>query len=217
MTNPYRIPTEFLTKKYTFLEYEQTHADYLEAAMKITSQEEYGLRCLLSIAHAEEGHSLTIPEIALAEGLSPAYVAKLLSVLRQAGFIESVRGRAGGYRLAESPESISLGSVLLVLGEPLFDEPGYCQRHAGTETDGPCVHTGDCSLRAVWRTLEHWMRITLDRITLADLLQSAGQITELLRARLAEAVLEPASSLITLTPLSKHEGTAAQGSQPAGW
>ena len=169
--------------------------------MKITSQEEYGLRCLLRLASAGDGQSLTIPEIATAEGLSAPYVAKLLSVLRQGGLIESVRGRAGGYRLAGTPADVSLGSVLRVLGEPLFDDPGYCQRHAGTETE--CVHHGGCTLRALWQTLERWMRHTLDQITLADLLQSDHRLTDLLRARLAEAVLEPASTLITLTPLSR--------------
>jgi Rrf2 family protein len=171
--------------------------------MKISSQEEYGLRCLLRLASAEDGHSLTIPEIAAAEGLSAPYVAKLLSVLRQAGLIESVRGRAGGYRLAASPAEITLGSVMRVLGEPLFDDPGYCQRHAGTETEGSCVHSSGCTLRALWQTLEQWMRHTFSRITVADLLHSGHGITELLRSRLADAVLEPEAPLITLTPLSR--------------
>ncbi len=74
--------------------------------MKITSQEEYGLRCLLRLARAGSGRSLTIPEIAANEGLSVPYVAKLLSVLRQAGLIDSVLagdgagatgGRKNGY------------------------------------------------------------------------------------------------------------------------
>lgn len=171
--------------------------------MKITSQEEYGLRCLLRLARAEDGQSLTIPEIAMAEGLSAPYVAKLLSVLRQGGVIESVRGRSGGYRLAGTPADVSLGKILMVLGEPLFDDPGYCQRHAGTETDGSCVHHSGCTLRALWQTLEQWMRHTFDQITLADLLQTDHRLTDLLRTRLAEAVLEPASTLITLTPLGK--------------
>ena len=166
--------------------------------MKITSQEEYGLRCLLRLARAEGGQSLTIPEIAADEGLSQPYVAKLLSVLRQAGLIDSVRGRAGGYRLADAPENVSLGRVMLALGEPLFDEPSYCDRHAGTET-AVCVHRGECTLRALWSTLEHWMSHTLERVTLADLLRDAGQITELLRSRLADVVLEPATNRITLT------------------
>src|SRR4051812_37389459 len=53
-------------------------------SMKITAQEEYGLRCLLRLARAPDG-SLTLPEIADAEGLSVPHVAKLMAVLRHAG------------------------------------------------------------------------------------------------------------------------------------
>src|SRR5262245_47680398 len=165
--------------------------------MKITSQEEYGLRCLLRLAQADEGQSLTIPEIAAAEGLSAPYVAKLLAVLRQAGLIDSVRGRAGGYRLTRSPVEIHLGAVLMALGEPLYDDPGFCERHPGTENNS-CVHLGACTLRALWQTLEHWMRRALDQISLADLLQSEGRLTELLRSRLTDAVQERPSGLIAL-------------------
>jgi Rrf2 family protein len=173
--------------------------------MKITSQEEYGLRCLLRLARVDDGHALTIPEIALDEGLSIPYVGKLLAVLRQGNLIDSARGRTGGYRLARRPEEIHLGAVLLALGEPLFDEPTYCQRHAGTETNGSCVHTGGCTLRSLWQTLELWMRHTLNQITLADLLHSGEGIAELLRSRLAEAVLtEPAAPLISLSALRKE-------------
>jgi Rrf2 family protein len=174
--------------------------------MKITAQEEYGLRCLLRLGRVPEDTSLTIPEIAASEGLSSPNVAKILAVLRQAGLIESVRGRSGGYRLARPPADIHLGAVLLVLGEPLFADPTYCQRHAGSETNGLCIHHDGCTLRALWQTLESWMRRTLDQITLADLLQSEGRITELLRTRLAEAVLEPAvpPTLIPLTSLLRE-------------
>src|SRR5437660_2480320 len=145
--------------------------------MKITAQEEYGLRCVLRLAKAESG-SITLPEVAAAEGLSVPYVAKLMAVLRNAGIVDSVRGRSGGYTLARPPEEIGLGSLLLVLGEPLFDEPSYCDKHAGVSGDGICVHRGACSLRALWQTLEQWMRGTLNQITLADLLQNEGSITE---------------------------------------
>jgi len=171
--------------------------------MKITAQEEYGLRCLLRLARAGSGQSLTIPEIASAEGLSGPYVAKLLAVLRQAGLIESVRGRAGGYRFARNAAEVGLGSVLMALGEPLFADPSYCQRHAGTETDGHCVHESGCTLRGLWQTLEQWIRHTLDQVTLADLLQSERRITELLQSRLGRAVFEPPPTLLTLTSLSR--------------
>jgi Rrf2 family protein len=182
--------------------------------MKITAQEEYGLRCLLRLAQAEQGQSLTLPEVAAAEGLSVPYAAKLLSVLRQAGLIESVRGRSGGYRLSRPPASIGLGSLLLVLGEPLFDEPNYCERHPGTASGvNSCVHHGGCSLRALWLTLEQWIRGTLDQITVADLLQSEGRIAELVRSRLANAIFLPTSPLVTLTDL-KLRGGGGQGEEP---
>ena len=170
--------------------------------MKITAQEEYGLRCLLKVAQAQDGNSLTLHEIAAAEGLSVPYAAKLLSVLRQAGFLDSVRGRSGGYRLALPPQQIGLGSLLLTLGDPLFDEPGYCERHAGTaEGVNGCVHNNDCSLRSLWQTLEQWMRHSLDQVTLADLMQKNVSIAELLRVRLNDTDFGPAPVLLTLSPL----------------
>jgi Rrf2 family protein len=172
--------------------------------MKITAQEEYGLRCLLKVAQSSDGESLTLQEIAAAEGLSVPYAAKLLSVLRQGGFLESVRGRAGGYRLALPPGKIGLGSLLLALGEPLFDEPGYCEKHAGTaEGVSSCVHHGGCSLRALWLTLEQWIRHSLDQITLADLMHSEVSIAELLRAKLGSTTrFESGPTLVTLNSIA---------------
>lgn len=164
--------------------------------MKITAQEEYGLRCLLRLARADEG-SLTLPEIADAEGLSVPHVAKLMAVLRQANLVDSVRGRSGGYRLAKAPEEIRLGALLLTLGEPLFDEADYCHKHAGIAPDGICVNHDACTLKSLWQTLEHWMRATLDRITIADLLRHEGGVVELLRERLAATL--GASRSIPLT------------------
>jgi Rrf2 family protein len=169
--------------------------------MKITAQEEYGLRCLLQLANAADDASLTSAEVAHAEGLSAPYVAKLLAVLRQAGIVESERGRAGGYRLAEPAEQVGLGRVLRALGEPLFEEPSYCLQHSGSEAEGACVHRGACTLRALWMTLENWMKAVLDQLTLADLMQTESSVTDLLRSRLADAVMEPAVPLISLTSI----------------
>lgn len=173
--------------------------------MKISAQEEYGVRCLLRLARAHGGQSLTIPEIAQAENLSAPYVGKLLGVLRQAGIIESVRGRSGGYHLAQAPNEIRLGSVLLALGEPLFDEPGYCERHAGPETDGLCVHQNDCTLRGLWQTLEQWLRHFLDQITLQDLLRHDIPVVQQLQAQLRreQGRNEMLPTLQHLAPLSR--------------
>src|SRR5262245_2742793 len=167
--------------------------------MKISAQEEYGVRCLMHLARAYGGHSPTIPEIAAAENLSQPYVAKLLGVLRQAGLVESVRGRSGGYHLTRPPAEVRLGDALLALGEPLFDEPGYCERHASPEIGGPCVHLGGCTLRGLWQALEQWMRHVLDQVTLEQLLHNDIPVVQQMREQLPRAE----SPRLTLMPLSR--------------
>ena len=73
--------------------------------MKLSANEEYGVRCLVRLAYATEaGSGLTIPEISQAEGVSPAYAAKILRVLRKGGFVKAARGKEGGYKLARPAE-----------------------------------------------------------------------------------------------------------------
>ena len=134
--------------------------------MKISSQEEYGVRCLLQIGRRGPG-SLTIPEISRAEGLSSHYVAKLLRVLRRGGLVKSVRGQAGGYVLARPLSEITVAEVLTVLGGRLYD-PEFCGSHGGAEM--VCAHTVDCSIRSLWRSVQQAVDQVLGKTTLAELL-----------------------------------------------
>ena len=135
--------------------------------MKFSSQEEYGLRCLLQLARHSVDGSCTIAEIAQAEGLSIPNVAKLMRILRRGGFVKSVRGQAGGYTLARQPGRIFVGEVLAVLGGRLF-EPSFCDLHAGVMK--LCTHTVDCSIRSLWRTVQLTVDQVLSQVTLKDLL-----------------------------------------------
>lgn len=137
--------------------------------MKVTAQEEYGLRCLLQVAAAPAGAPVTLTEIARREGMSVPHVAKLMGALRQGGLVESVRGRAGGYVLARAPEQVSVLEVLMGLGERLFDSE-YCTRYHGTN-DEACVHASGCSIRSVWSRVESIVSDVLRRTTIADLLR----------------------------------------------
>jgi Rrf2 family protein len=141
--------------------------------MKLSAQEEYGLRCLLRVAGAGQGESLTIPEIGRAEALSIAYVAKLMRILRQGKFVRSVRGQTGGYTLARSPESIAVGEVLAALGGRLF-EPQFCDQFSGLKRI--CTHSVDCSIRSLWRAVQSAVDTVLTGITLRDLLQQESDM-----------------------------------------
>jgi|SRR5579875_287421 Rrf2 family protein len=168
--------------------------------MKITAPEEYGLRCLLQLARIDTPHGLTIQQIAEAENISFAYAAKLLRLLRQAGLIRSSRNPrlGGGYVLARPAAEVRLGEVMHALSEPLFEEPGYCERHASPDIPGACIHSDGCTLRVIWQTLEQGIRRFLDRVTLADLLQGPEHLAERLRAPVQADSVEPLGRLLTL-------------------
>src|SRR5215211_1549198 len=98
--------------------------------MKITAQEEYGLRILIRIASCKDQEGMSIPQLSEAEGISSHYVAKLTRILRMEGFINSTPGYKGGYVLAMPAENIVINKVLKALGGSLFDA-SFCGTHAG--------------------------------------------------------------------------------------
>ena len=134
--------------------------------MQLLASEEYGLRCLLQVAAAKGGGPVAISRIAEAEGLSSEYAAKLLRKLRLGGLVASVRGADGGYTLARPDAEISVWQALEVLGGEFYGEE-FCSCHAGQRQQ--CVRKSDCSLRALWRTVQQTLRETLTSISLRDL------------------------------------------------
>jgi Rrf2 family protein len=141
--------------------------------VKLSANEEYGLRCLVRIGHAGEGGSLTIPEISHAEGFSPAYAAKILRVLRKGGFVKAARGKDGGYTLARPAQEIVIGDVMAALGGRIF-ESGFCDSHAGQAAI--CTRSVDCSVRSLWRAVQVAVDHVLSQTTLRDLLQNEEEM-----------------------------------------
>ena len=134
--------------------------------MKITAQEEYGLRILIRIAACKEKDGMSIPQLSEAEGLSSHYVAKLTRLLRMEGFINSTPGYKGGYVLALPAEEIVINKVLKVLGGALFDNE-FCGSHGGTLK--LCTNSVDCSSRSLWQMIQFIVDQFLDKVTLYDL------------------------------------------------
>jgi Rrf2 family protein len=135
--------------------------------MKLSSHEEYGLRCLLRVAHQGPQGSATIPEISRYEGISMAYVGKLMRILRQGGFVKAARGKTGGYTLALPPERICVGDALTILGGRIYEDD-FCNRHSGTLLS--CSHSTDCSIRTLWHAVQGAVDAILRKTTLRDLL-----------------------------------------------
>lgn len=148
--------------------------------MKLSAQEEYGLRCLLHMARCGDGESRSIPEISRAEGLSIPNVAKLMRLLRLGGLVDSVRGQSGGYTLSRPASRITVGEVLTLLGGNFFS-PQFCERHSGLEK--VCTHDPDCSLRYLWGTVQRLLDNVLGKTTLQDLLMSEQDLATWMEAR----------------------------------
>jgi Rrf2 family protein len=134
--------------------------------MKITSQEEYGLRLLIRIASCKDKEGMSIPQLSEAEGLTPHYVAKLTRVLRMAGFLNSTPGNKGGYVLSMPADQIIINKVLKALGGPLYDTE-FCESHGGVLK--LCTHSVDCSSRSLWQMIQFTLDRLLDKVTLHDL------------------------------------------------
>jgi Rrf2 family protein len=140
--------------------------------MKVSAQEEYGLRCLLQLASLVEGEFLTLAQIAEREGISVANAGKLLWILNKAGLVSSIRGTKGGYRLSRPPSEIRLNEIIKVLNEDVLES--HCKSYAGILDQ--CVHTGDCGIRPVIVGLHELVENALAGITLAQLIGTEANV-----------------------------------------
>lgn len=157
--------------------------------MKITAQEEYGLRILLRIAGCTDKQGMSIPQLTEAEGLSSHYIAKLTRILRMEGFINSTPGYKGGYILARPAKEIRIREVLKGLGGVLFDKD-FCGSHAGSLR--LCTNSIDCSARSLWQMIQFTVDQLLETVTLHDLVSTEKESSKLLNAILEKHEKSPA-------------------------
>jgi Rrf2 family protein len=140
--------------------------------MKISAQEEYGLRCLVQLACLDDGDSLTLPQIAEREGISTANAGKLMWLLNKAGFVHSTRGTKGGYFLARPASDIRLSEIIRVLDHDVLTK--HCESYTGVLD--ACVHNSDCGIRPVIVGLHEIVENALSQITLAQLVGSEKSV-----------------------------------------
>lgn len=146
--------------------------------MKISAQEEYGLRCLVQLANLPDGESLTLPQIAEREGISTANAGKLMWLLNKAGFVQSTRGTKGGYFLSRPAPDIRLSEIIKVLDEDVLSK--HCESYTGVLDS--CVHKGDCGIRPVIVGLHEIVENALSQITLAQLVGNEESVDRMFHA-----------------------------------
>lgn len=146
--------------------------------MKITAQEEYGLRILIRIGGCKNLTGISIPQLSEVEGLTSHYVAKLTRVLRLEGFINSTPGNKGGYILAKPASEIKIKNVLEALGGALYNK-NFCAIHTGESK--LCTNSVDCSARSLWQMIQFTVDQLLEKVTLDDLVNTEKGSAEALK------------------------------------
>jgi Rrf2 family protein len=130
--------------------------------LKVSTKGDYGIRALIELALHYGGGTIQSAEIAARQRIPEPYLDQLLTTLRRAGFIRSVRGPQGGHALIRPPEELSLREVLEALEGSLA--PIDC-----LEESSSCTRVGGCAQRALWEEIPAATVAILERTTLADL------------------------------------------------
>ena len=130
--------------------------------MRVSTKGDYGVRALIELAlHYGEG-PLQSAEIAARQRIPEPYLDHLLTTLRRAGFIRSIRGPQGGHELVREPGDIHMDKVLEALEGSL--SPSSC-----LDESGQCAKHGGCPQRDVWQEVYDVTRGILHRTTIAEL------------------------------------------------
>ena len=128
--------------------------------MKLSTKGRYSVTALYELAlHYGEG-VVPLKTIAKTQQISENYLEQLMSPLRRAGLVESVRGAQGGYTLALPPEEITIGRIITAVEGPIALVEGQS-----------CVRAGHCVTRQIWEEVRDSINSVLNNISLADLMQ----------------------------------------------
>ncbi len=140
--------------------------------MKISTKGRYALRLMLDLALHDTGENIALKAIADRQGISGKYLEQIISILTKAGFVRSVRGSSGGYRLARTPESYTVGDILRLTEGSLA--PVSCVE----EGADACEKADNCVTLTVWRELAEAINAVVDSITLADLIERSKKLND---------------------------------------
>ncbi len=137
--------------------------------MKISTKGRYALRMMLDLALNDTGEPVRIRDIAARQEISDKYLEQIISSLNKAGYVKSIRGPQGGYRLTKKPEQYTVGMILRLTEGSLApvacleDEVNTCGRQDG------------CATLQLWKMLNEAVKGVVDKVTLADLVEWQNQ------------------------------------------
>ncbi len=135
--------------------------------MRISAKVDYAVRALCEIAARSGDVPVKADEIARAQDIPHSFLENILVDLRRAGFVRSLRGQVGGYRMAAAPSTITIADVIRAVEGPLADV-------RGVRPESLAFNGSATALREVWLATRVSLRHVLERVTIADVV--SGEI-----------------------------------------
>jgi Rrf2 family cysteine metabolism transcriptional repressor len=127
----------------------------------------YALRAIFELAKRQGNGPITIGNIAEAQAIPPRFLELILAQAKQAGFVESRRGKTGGYLLARDARDIAVSDVIRVFEGPI----NVVDCGSGRGNEERCALDSDCVFRGLWDDASQALLRVLDGTTFADLLE----------------------------------------------
>lgn len=140
--------------------------------MKISTKGRYAVRVMLDLALNNTGECIKVKDIAARQGISEKYLEQIIAVLNKAGYVTSVRGAQGGYRIARAPEEYTVGQILRLTEGSMA--PVACLDEGSPE----CDRVDTCETLEVWKELYAAVNNVIDNVTVADLVKKHKLRTE---------------------------------------
>lgn len=140
--------------------------------MKISTKGRYAVRVMLDLALNNTGECIKVKDIASRQGISEKYLEQIIAVLNRAGYVNSVRGAQGGYRIAKDPSEYTVGMILRLTEGSMA--PVACLDEGAPD----CDRCDTCETLEVWKDLYAAINNVIDNVTIADLVEKSRQRVE---------------------------------------
>lgn len=142
--------------------------------MKISTKGRYAVRVMLDLALHNTGECIKVKDIAGRQGISEKYLEQIIAVLNKAGYVKSVRGAQGGYKISKDPKEYTVGMILRLTEGSLA--PVACLDANADE----CSRIDTCETLQIWKELYAAINNVVDNITIADLVKNHNERIEAL-------------------------------------
>lgn len=136
--------------------------------MKISTKGRYAVRVMLDLALNDTGECIKVKDIAMRQNISEKYLEQIIAVLNKAGYVKSVRGAQGGYRIAKDPSEYTVGMILRLTEGSMA--PVTC-----LDEGAECEQCDTCETVEVWKELYDAVNNVIDNVTVADLVAKRQQ------------------------------------------